>query len=105
MAKLRGNKRISFVSGDTFQYNIKIKEELCPAVEKIVFCCKALDMNQEMEEVGKGKYKIVIGGDVTANIKNLKATYDIIVFFTDNKNLTDTGNRLTVEMRRNPKVE
>ena len=45
---IKGNSPIIFIQGDTFVYQVSFADKPFETIDKVVFSCDALDIEQEM---------------------------------------------------------
>lgn len=99
---IKGNSPIIFIQGDTFVYQVSFPEKSFETIDKVVFSCDALDIEQEMVKDSENeKFIYTFLSSITALWVPLQTTFDIIVDFTDGAQETQTGIPLIIKKRFN----
>ena len=99
---IKGNSPIIFIQGDTFVYQVSFADKPFETIDKVVFSCDALDIEQEMVKDSENeKFIYTFLSAVTALWVPLQTTFDIIVDYTDGAQETQTGIPLIIKKRFN----
>lgn len=101
---IKGNTPIVFIQGDTFVYQVAFSDRPFETIDKVVFSCDALSINQEMvkDEENK-KFVYAFFAEHTAQLLPLQTTFDIIVHYVDGPIESQTGIPLIIKKRQNKK--
>ena len=99
---IKGNSPIIFIQGDTFVYQVSFKDKSFESIDKVVFSCDALGIEQEMvKDTETQKFIYTFLSEITGLWKPLQTTFDIIVNYTDGAQDTQTGIPLIIKKRFN----
>ena len=101
---IKGNSPIIFIQGDTFVYQISIADKSFESIDKVVFSCDALSMEQEMIKDSENEQFIyTFLSEITSLWVPLQTTFDIVVYYTDGAVESQTGIPLIIKKRFNTK--
>ena len=99
---IKGNTPIIFIQGDTFVYQVAFSDRPFETIDKVVFSCDALSLEQEMiKDTENKKFVYAFLAEITDLWIPLQTTFDIIVYYVDGPIETQTGIPLIIKKRYN----
>ena len=93
---------ITFIQGDSYLYTVSFKNIDYSTIERVIFSCIALDINQEMTpNDAEESFTYYFAPATTVTWVPLETTFDIMVELSDGKVESQTGIPLIIRKRLN----
>ena len=84
---LRSNRMLKVAKGDVFEFGLSFENVTTELIEKVVFACKELGIEEEADRE-EDEFRIRIPGEVTKDFKTGFLKYDIIATLIDEQEVT-----------------
>jgi hypothetical protein len=78
---------LKVVKGDVFEFGLSFGNVATELIEKVVFACKELEIEEEADRE-EDEFRVRILGEVTRNFKTGFLKYDIIATLIDEQEVT-----------------
>ena len=78
---------LKVVKGDVFEFGVSFGNVATELIEKVVFACKELGIEEEADRE-EDEFRVRIPGEVTRNFKTGFLKYDIIATLIDEQEVT-----------------